>query len=105
MSGTIDTTYFSTDLTYMIGDLWTSVTGLGSSAVSASVTDLGTASDLDIGGDIVRITQSIIVKASSISAPSIGSLCSVSGVERMIAGFSKATDDVSYTIELADITT
>jgi len=46
-----------------------------------------------------------VVKASAISAPAIGQLCSVSGVERMIAGFSKAADDVSYTIELADITT
>jgi len=105
MSGTIDTTYFSTDLTYMIGDLWASVTGLGSSAVSASITDLGTAQELDIGGDVIRITQSLVVKASAISAPAIGQLCSVSGVERMIAGFSKAADDVSYTIELADITT
>jgi len=105
MSGTIDTTYFSTDLTYMIGDLWASVTGLGSSAVSASVTDLGTAQELDIGGDVIRITQSLVVKASAISAPTIGQLCSVSGVERMIAGFTKAADDVSYTIELADITT
>ena len=105
MSGTIDTTYLSTDLTYMIGDLWASVTGLGSSAVSASVTDLGTAQELDIGGDIIKVTQSLIVKASSISAPSIGQLCSVSGIERMIAAFSRATDDVSYTIELADITT
>ena len=68
MSGTIDTTYFSTDLTYMIGDLWASVTGLGSSAVSASVTDLGTAQELDIGGDVIRITQSLVVKASAISA-------------------------------------
>lgn len=105
MSGTIDATYFSTDLTYMIGDLWASVTGLGSSAVSASVTDLGTAQELDIGGDVIRITQSLVVKASAISTPAIGQLCSVSGVERMIAGFTKAADDVSYTIELADITT
>jgi len=105
MSGTIDTTYFSTDLTYMIGDLWTSVTGLGSSAVSASITDLAIAQELDIGGEVIRITQSMVVKASSISAPSIGSLCSVSGTERMVAGFSKSTDDVSYTIDLADITT
>jgi hypothetical protein len=32
-------------------------------------------------------------------------LCSVSGTERMVAGFSQSTDGVSYTIELADITT
>jgi hypothetical protein len=105
MSGTIDTTYFSSDLDYMIGDIWTSVTGLGSSAVSASITDLTTASELDIGGEVFKITQSLMVKASSISAPTIGSLCSVSGVERMVAGFSKGIDSVSYTIDLADITT
>jgi len=89
----------------MIGDLYQSVTGLGSSAISASVTDLVTASDLEIGGEVFRITQNIVVLASSISAPSIGSLCTVSGVERMVGGFSQSTDGLSYTIELAEITT
>lgn len=105
MAGSIPTSYFSTDLSYMIGDLYQSVTGLGSSAISASVTDLTNASELEIGGDVFRITQSIVVLASSISAPSIGSLCTISGVERMIGGFSLSTDGVSYTIELAEITT
>jgi hypothetical protein len=105
MAGTISTSYFATDLSYMIGDLYQSVTGLGSSAVSASVTDLVTASELEIGGEVFRITQSVVVLASSVSAPTIGSLCSVSGVERMIGGFSQSTDGLSYTIELAEITT
>jgi hypothetical protein len=89
----------------MIQDLYQSVTGLGSASVSASVTDLTTASELDIGGEVFRITQSIVVLASSISAPSIGSLCTVSGIERMVGGFSQSTDGLSYTIELAEITT
>jgi hypothetical protein len=105
MAGTISTSYFATDLTYMIQDLYQSVTGLGSSSVSASVTDLVTASDLEIGGEVFRVTQSIVVLASSISAPVIGSLCTVSGVERMIGGFSQSTDGLSFTIELAEITT
>jgi hypothetical protein len=105
MAGTISTSYFATDLTYMIQDLYQSVTGLGSSAISASVTDLVTASDLEIGGEVFRVTQSIVVLASSISAPTIGSLCTVSGVERMVGGFSQSTDGLSYTIELAEITT
>jgi hypothetical protein len=105
MAGTISTSYFATDLSYMIGDLYQSVTGLGSSAISASVTDLVTASDLEIGGEVFRVTQSIVVLASSISAPTIGSLCTVSGVERMVGGFSQSTDGLSYTIELAEITT
>jgi hypothetical protein len=105
MAGSIPTSYFSTDLSYMIEDLYQTVTGLGSSSVSASVTDLTNASELEIGGDVFRITQSLVVLASSISAPSIGSLCTVSGVERMIGGFSQSTDGVSYTIELAEITT
>ena len=105
MAGTISTSYFATDLTYMIQDLYQSVTGLGSSSVSASVTDLVTASDLEIGGEVFRVTQSIVVLASSISAPTIGSLCTVSGVERMIGGFSQSTDGLSFTIELAEITT
>ena len=105
MGGLIQTSYFSTDLNYMITDLWQSVTGLGSNAVSASVTDLAVSSELDVGGDVFRITQSAVVCASMISAPVIGSLCTVSGIERMIAGFSQSTDGLSYTIDLAEITT
>jgi hypothetical protein len=105
MAGTISTSYFATDLTYMIQDLYQTVTGLGSSSVSASVTDLTNASELEIGGDVFRITQSLVVLASSISVPSIGLLCTVSGVERMIGGFSQSTDGLSFTIDLAEITT
>jgi hypothetical protein len=105
MSGTIDTTYFLSDLSGMIKDLYSSVTGLGSNAVCASVTDLTTASELEIGGEVFRVTQSLVVLASGISAPVIGSLCTVSGVERMIGGFSQSTDGLSFTIELAEITT
>jgi hypothetical protein len=47
----------------------------------------------------------MVVCASVISAPTIGSLCTISGTERMIAGFSLSTDGVSYNIELAEITT
>lgn len=105
MAGTIDTTYFSTDLQFMIADMFQTVTGLGSNPVSASVTDLSQASELDIGGEVFRVTQNLVVLASAISTPSIGSLCTVSGVERMIGGFSQSTDGVSVTIELAEITT
>lgn len=105
MGGAISTSYFGTDLHYMIADLWQSVTGLGTNPVSASVTDLGTSSELDVGGDVFRITQSMVVCASSISAPSIGGLCTVNGEERMIASFSYGSESKSYTIELAEITT
>ncbi len=105
MGGSIPTSYFGTDLNYMITDLWQSVTGLGSNAVSASVTDLATTSELDVGGEVFRITQSLVVCASMVSAPVIGSLCTVSGVERMIAGFTESTDGLSYTIDMAEITT
>jgi hypothetical protein len=89
----------------MIQDLYQSVTGLGSASVSASVTDLTTASEIEIGGEVFRVTQSLVVLASAISTPAIGSLCTVSGVERMIGGFSQSTDGLSFTIELAEITT
>jgi hypothetical protein len=36
MAGSIPTSYFATDLSNMIQDLYQSVTGLGSSSVSAS---------------------------------------------------------------------
>jgi hypothetical protein len=105
VGGAISTSYFGTDLSYVINDLWTSVTGLASNPVSASVTDLGTASELDVGGEIFRITQSLVVCAGVISAPAIGNLVTLNGNERMIAGFSLSTDGISYTIELAEITT
>lgn len=105
MGGSISTSYFGTDLHYMISDLWTSVTGLGTNAVSASATDLGTAADLDVGGEIFRLTKSITVCASMVSAPAIGTLCTLDGVEYMVAQFSTSTDGLSYTLDLADPTT
>ena len=105
MAGAISTSYFATDLDWVIQDLYQAVTGLGSNTVSASVTDLTTASELDIGGEVFRITQSMVVCASAISAPTIGNLCTVNGTERMIASFSLSPDSISYTLELAEITT
>ena len=105
MAGAISTTFFGRDLDYMVADLYQAVTGLGSNTVSASITDLATASELDVGGEVFRITQSMVVCASAISAPTIGGLCTINGVERMVAGFSLGADSLSYTIELAEITT
>lgn len=105
MGGAISTSYFGTDLSYVINDLWTSVTGLASNAVSASVTDLATSSELDVGGEVFRITQSLVVCAGVVSVPSIGGLVTLGGEERMIASFSLSPDGISYTIELAEITT
>jgi hypothetical protein len=105
MAGTIDTTYFSTDLTNMIGDLYTVVTGLGSSAVSASITDLTYATDLDVGGEIIRVSQSLVVNATAVSVPVIGNVVTIGGVGRMIANFSTSSDALSYTIDIADQTT
>lgn len=106
MAGAIDTSYFSNDLSFAINDLYTVVTGLGSSAVSASVTDLTYSSELDIGGEVVKVTQSMVVMASAISTPiTIGSLITVGTAERMIASYQQSADGVSYTIEVADPTT
>lgn len=105
MGGSIETSYFGVDLTNMIGDLWVSVTGLGTNTTSASVTDLAQASELDVGGEVFRITQNMVVSASAVSVPVIGSLCTVSGVERMVGAFSASPDGISYSIDLAEITT
>jgi hypothetical protein len=105
MAGTIDTTYFSTDLTNMIGDLYTVVTGLGSSAVSASITDLTYATDLEVGGEIIRVSQSLVVNATAVSVPVIGNVVTIGGVGRMIANFTTSSDALSYTIDIADQTT
>jgi len=106
MAGRLDTSVLSTDLSEMISDLYTSVTGLGTNAVSASVTDLAFESTLEVGGDVVTITQTLIVPASAISAPpTIGALCTIGSTERMVARYSESADGVSYNIDVADITT
>ena len=106
MAGNIETFYFKTDLNSMISDLYTAVTGLATSAVSAAVTDLAYAVELDIGGEVLKITQSLVVDASAISAPPVvGAYITIATAERMIAGYSQSTDGISYTIDVADPTT
>jgi hypothetical protein len=106
MAGRLDTTVFGTDLNELISDLYTVVTGLATNAVSASVTDLSFASELEVGGEVYNITQTLIVPASVVSAPpTIGSLCTIGGTERMVARWSISADGVSYNIDVAEITT
>ena len=106
MAGRLDIAVFGADLTELISDLYTVVTGLATNAVSASVTDLAFTSELDVGGEVYNITQTLIVPASVVSAPPvIGSLCTVGGTERMVARWSISADEVSYNIDVAEITT
>lgn len=105
MGGAISTSYFGTDLHYMISDLYVSVTGLASNPVSAVATDLGTSADLDVGGEVFRLTKSLVVCASAVSTVTIGNLCTLDGQEFMIAQFSTSTDGISLTLDLADPTT
>ena len=106
MAGRLDIAVFGADLTELISDLYTVVTGLATNSVSASVTDLAFTSELDVGGEIYNITQTLIVPASVVSAPPvIGSLCTVGGTERMVARWSISADEVSYNIDVAEITT
>lgn len=105
MAGAISTSFFTADLRQMINDLYTTVTGLGSNAVSASITDLAYATDLEVGGEVIRVSQSFVVDATAVSVPTIGSVITIGGVERMIANYSTAPDGLSYTIDIADQTT
>ena len=106
MAGRLDIAVFGNDLTELISDLYTVVTGLATNAVSASVTDLAFASELEVGGEVFTITQTLIVPASVVSAPPvIGSLCTMGGTERMVARWSISADGVSYNIDVAEITT
>jgi len=106
MAGRLDTTIFGTDLNELISDLYTVVTGLATNAVSASVTDLAFTSELEVGGEVFTITQTLIVPASVVSAPPvIGSLCTVGATERMVARWTISADEVSYNIDVAEITT
>ena len=106
MAGRLDTSVLNTDLSELISDLYTVVTGLATNAVSASVTDLSFASELEVGGEVYTITQTLIVQATAISAPpTIGSLVTIGDTERMIARWTISADGVSYNIDVADITT
>ena len=105
MAGAISTSIFTADLRQMINDLYTTVTGLGSNPVSASITDLAYSSDLEVGGEVIRVTQSLVVDATAVSVPTIGNLITISGAERMIANYSASPDGLSYTIDIADPTT
>jgi hypothetical protein len=105
MAGAISTSYFGTDLHHIINDLYVAVTGLATSAVSAVATDLQTASDLDVGGDVLRLTKSLVVCASAVSTVTIGNLCTLEGKEFMVAQFSTSTDGLALTLDLADPTT
>jgi len=106
MGGRLDTSIFGTDLNELIGDLYTVVTGLATNSVSASVTDLAFSSELEVGGEVYTITQTLIVPATAISAPpTIGSLCTIGDTERMVARWTISADGVSYNIDVADITT
>jgi hypothetical protein len=106
MAGRLDTTIFGTDLNELISDLYTVVTGLATNAVSASVTDLAFTSELEVGGEVYNIAQTLIVSASAVSAPPvIGSLCTVGDTERMVARWTISADGVSYNIDVAEITT
>ena len=89
----------------MINDLYTTVMGLGSNAVSASITDLSYATDLEVGGEVIRVSQSLVVDSSAVSVPQIGAVITIGGVGRMIANYSTSSDGVSYTIDIADQTT
>ena len=106
MAGRLDIAVLGADLTELISDLYTVVTGLATNSVSASVTDLAFTSELDVGGEVYTITQTLIVPVSVVSAPPvIGSLCTVGGTERMVARWSISADEVSYNIDVAEITT
>ena len=105
MAGAISTSFFTSDLRQMINDLYTTVTGLGSNSVSASITDLSYATDLDVGGEVIRVSQSLVVDATAVSVPVIGNVITIGGVGRMIANYSTSSDGLSYTIDIADQTT
>ena len=105
MAGAISTSFFTADLRQMINDLYTTVTGLGTNAVSASITDLAYATDLEVGGEVIRVSQSLVVDSAAVSIPVIGNVITIGGVGRMIANYSTGADGLSYTIDIADQTT
>lgn len=104
MSGLLDTSILETDLSGMINDLYASVTGgQVSGTASASLTDFQFASELEIGGEVYNITQTLIMKESSFSTePLVGDAIFVDGQNRMIARWSLSADGVSYSIDIAD---
>jgi hypothetical protein len=60
---------------------------------------------LEVGGEIIRVSQSLVVDATAVSVPVIGNVVTIGGVGRMIANFTTSSDALSYTIDIADQTT
>jgi hypothetical protein len=104
MAGLIDTTVLASDLEGMIGDLYVSVTGNQvNGTASASLTDFQFASELEVGGEVYSISQSVIMGATDFSAsPVVGDTLTIDGTQRMIARWSLSSDGLSYTIDIAD---
>lgn len=107
MGGLLDADVLKADLTGMIGDLYADITGLTSSGtIEASVTDIGFEAELQIGGDVFTIKQTLIVRADEVTtAIAVGNLVQVDGTERMIGRYTLSSDGVSYTIDVVDVTT
>lgn len=104
MAGLLSTSVLSSDLNGMIADLFVSVTGNQvSGTASASLTDFQFASELEVGGEVYNISQSVIMNATDFSAsPIVGDTLTIDGTARMIARWSLASDGVSYAIDIAD---
>jgi hypothetical protein len=104
MAGLLSTSVLSSDLNGMIADLYVSVTGNQvSGTASASLTDFQFASELEVGGEVYNISQSVIMGATDFSAsPIVGDTLTIDGTARMIARWSLSSDGVSYTIDIAD---
>ena len=107
MAGLLSTSVLQSDLNGMIADLYVQVSGnCITGTASASLTDFQFASELEVGGEVYNITQSVIVNASNVSsAPLVGDTITVDGTNRMIARYVLASDGISYTIDIADNTT
>ena len=76
MAGLLSTSVLQSDLNGMIADLYVSVTGNQvSGTASASLTDFQFASELEVGGEVYNISQSVIMGATDFSSSGVPSPC------------------------------
>ena len=98
----VPTSYFGTDLQYMIEDFPVSVTGLGS-AITGTISELDTTETLMMGGGDIDFSQRLVIPANGVTLATVGKKITVNGSQKRISRISQSQDGVHITLDLANI--
>lgn len=97
------TSLLNDDMDYLMGEWPSTVTFSDGTAVSAIITQYALAETLEIGGDEVEVTHSILVKLDDMGTlPTPGKqITTPDGVLRVV-DWTRSPDSVHYEIRLAE---